>query len=301
MRKLTLFSAVLLLISNICFSQEYLGVDSLVQELHQVTQEYKALSNQVRQLSKDNIVQNQQIKGLISSETLYISKIDSLQNEIVALAQLQDKDRTSFLKGIEESNISMTAKYKKLDGRTLWGGIIFLFAILGFTSYLFFRRRKNALSISEVRKAQDILQTTQIKLQEDSLKLDNQMLALVEQQMKTASQEVVAETDHSLTLKVADEIVRIEMNLSRMDPSVRGYKQLSKAVERIKNNFLANGYEIVDMLGKPYNDGMKLVADFVPDDTLQEGEQVITGITKPQINYNGQMIQSAQVTVSQNL
>ncbi len=109
------------------------------------------------------------------------------------------------------------------------------------------------------------------------------------------------EQDHSLVLKVADEIIRIEINLAKMDPAVKGYKQLSKAVERIRTNFAANGYEIVDMLGQPYHEGMKVVANFVTDESLAEGAQIITGITKPQINYNGVMIQSAQITVSQNI
>lgn len=91
------------------------------------------------------------------------------------------------------------------------------------------------------------------------------------------------------------------MNLSRMDASVKGYKQLTKAVQRIKDNFNANGYEIVDMLGKPYNAGMKVVANFVADEKISIGSQIITGIIKPQINYNGQMIQAAQITVSQNI
>ena len=64
---------------------------------------------------------------------------------------------------------------------------------------------------------------------------------------------------------------------------------------------MANGYEFVDMLGKPYNDGMKVIANFVQDDSLEEGAQIISGIIKPQINYNGVMIQAAQITVSQNL
>lgn len=55
------------------------------------------------------------------------------------------------------------------------------------------------------------------------------------------------------------------------------------------------------MLGKPYNEGMKVVANFVVDENLKEGQQIISGIIKPQINYNGQMIQSAQITVSQNI
>lgn len=63
---------------------------------------------------------------------------------------------------------------------------------------------------------------------------------------------------------------------------------------------MAKGYEIVDMLGKHYNDGMKVIANFVPDENLEEGEQVITKIIKPQINYNGVMIQAAEIEVSQN-
>lgn len=106
--------------------------------------------------------------------------------------------------------------------------------------------------------------------------------------------------DHSLALKIADEIVRIENNLNHMDPSVKGYKQLSKAVERIKLNLHANGYEIVNLLGKHYDDGMKITADFVPDDTLAPGEQLITNVIRPLVIYEGKMIQSAQVIVNQN-
>ena len=85
-----------------------------------------------------------------------------------------------------------------------------------------------------------------------------------------------------------------------MDSSVKGYKQLSKAVERIKNNFLANGYEIVDMLGKQYIPGIKAAVTFVTDENLEEGKQIITKIIKPQINYHQQMIQAAEIEVSQS-
>jgi predicted ATP-grasp superfamily ATP-dependent carboligase len=69
----------------------------------------------------------------------------------------------------------------------------------------------------------------------------------------------------------------------------------------MKDNLLANGYELVEMLGKDYIEGMKVTASFVADNNLEEGKQIITGITKPQINYKGKMIQAAQITVSQNI
>ncbi|MBO7438150.1 MAG: hypothetical protein J6U21_00555 [Bacteroidales bacterium] len=158
-------------------------------------------------------------------------------------------------------------------------------------------------AIDKIRSAQDSLAAAQKSMQEESVKLDSKLVELLEKQMTAPTVETPkdSEPDHSLALKVADEIIRIETNLSKMDSSVKGYKQLSKAVERIRTNFMANGYEIVDMLNKPYNEGMKVTANFVSDESLADGEQKITGITKPQINYNGKMIQSAQITVSQNI
>jgi len=106
------------------------------------------------------------------------------------------------------------------------------------------------------------------------------------------------EVDHSLALKVADEIIRIHKNLSNMDSETKGLKQLSASVERIQDNFKANGYEMIDMLNKPFDQGMKVSANFRPDENLKQGEQVITRIIKPQVNFKGVMIQAAQVEVS---
>lgn len=107
--------------------------------------------------------------------------------------------------------------------------------------------------------------------------------------------------DHSLVLKVADEVTRMENNLMKMDPNIKGHKQLLASLRRIKDNFLAHDYELVDMLGKPYNEGMKVNADFVIDEKMEEGKRIITAVTKPQVNYKGEMIQKATITVSQNI
>ncbi|MBQ1930121.1 MAG: hypothetical protein II344_05775 [Bacteroidales bacterium] len=110
-----------------------------------------------------------------------------------------------------------------------------------------------------------------------------------------------AESEQQLIKTLADRITFMEMTLYKMDSSVRGHKQLSKSISQMKDNMLANGYEIVDMLGKAYHEGMKVIANFVENEELELGKQIITGIIKPQINYKGKMIQAAQITVSQNL
>jgi hypothetical protein len=86
-----------------------------------------------------------------------------------------------------------------------------------------------------------------------------------------------------------------------MDQSIKGYKQLKRSLERMKTNFMANGYEVVEMLGHAYHEGLKATVDFIDDETLEKGVRVITRVTKPQINFEGRMIQAAQITVSQNI
>ena len=183
-------------------------------------------------------------------------------------------------------------------------GLLAFLAVL--TIAVLYLLRKLGVTAREVKRLSgehDAVKGKLAELNEGIAKADGALLELIEKlsEQKPAAVEKKAEPDHSLVLKVADEIVRIELNVSRMDPDTKGLKQISRAVKRIKDNFLANGYEIVDMLGMPYNEGMKLIANFIQDDDLEPGAQIITGVAKPQINFNGKMIQAAQVTVSQNI
>lgn len=302
---------ILLLLSCVCImiiAQPSVNDDNLkkIEEICSELQKQQIQTDKVIfKLSEKQKKDDLQIRVLSDENAKQSAIIDSLQKVCRQLENVQAIDRKEINGKIDITDSNIRASQDLLNNRTLWGGIIiFVIAILLIAiAYIFYKRiQKGTSTIDDVRKAQEALQAAQSKMQEDSVKLDNQMLTLIQQQIAVIpSQSDNNKIDHSLALKVADEIVRIELNLSRMDSSVKGYKQLSKAVERIKNNFLANGYEIVDMLGKPYNEGMKVVANFIPDDNLKEGEQIITGITKPQINYNGQMIQSAQITVSQNI
>ncbi len=235
-----------------------------------------------------------QIKALQTTINDLISSDDTLRQNIVGVNQSCDslaiahgKDRETFIARFEENK-------EILHSRTLWAAIVFVVTLIALALYLWRRKKGDNSAMSEVRKAQDALQSAYTKMQEDSVKLDNKMVELIEKQISS-----LAKMDHSLALKVADEIVRIETNLSRMDASIKGYRQLVSATERIKNNFQANGYEIVDMLGKPYVQGLKAIVTFITDETLEAEQQIVTKIIKPQVNYRQEMIQAAQIEVSQ--
>ena len=263
------------------------------------------VENYLNRLVDKQIEDEHKIQSLSNENARLTKVIDSLQTAYRQLANTQATDRKNISREIDKTNSNMQDGQDMLRNRTLWMGIIavvLLIIIIGVIYRLARRIKLGDTSIDEVRKAQEALQLAQTKMQEESVRLDDKLLEMFDKQI-SATPKVIGtdKPDHSLALKVADEIVRIELNMSRMDSSIKGYKQLAKAVERIKDNFKANGYEIIDMLGKPYNEGMKVTANFVADEELEEGKQIITGITKPQINYNGKMIQAAQITVSQNI
>jgi hypothetical protein len=108
-----------------------------------------------------------------------------------------------------------------------------------------------------------------------------------------------AEPDHSLALKLADEITLMERNISLMDSSTKGLKQLNRSIGKLKDNLAANGYEIPELLGKPYNEGLKaIITNTIQDENLEKGVELISKIIKPQVNFNDKMIQAAQIEVS---
>lgn len=280
-------------------------IKSLEEKCVTLQNQQSRTANDLCRLKDKQKESDRRIQALKSDNNRQSAVIDSLRNTCKQLTETQSADRKSVNGMIDKTNSNVQANQETLQSRTLLVciiAILMLVVIVGVTYRLAKRIKSGSTSIDEVRKAQDALQAAQTKMQEESIKLDDKLLELFDRQIANVPKNADhGEPDHSLALKVADEIVRIELNMSRMDSSIKGYKQLAKAVERIKDNFNANGYEIVDMLGKPYNEGMKVIAEFVLNEDLEEGQQIITGITKPQVNYNGIMIQAARITVSQNI
>lgn len=300
---------ILLLIPFLVFGFQYSKAqDSLewTKEVYKIFQEKQfKTDSDIKHLQREINAVSVKLQTLSKDHQALRTSVDSLRSDFERLSKVQEADRNVASRKIGEAQESIIANQISIENRTLYGGlmlIVLVFVIVGGVCWLMGRIRRGNSSLDEIRKAQDALQNAQGKMQEESIKLDNKLLEVVEQQMKAVpvTTNNATSVDHSLALKVADEIVRIELNLSRMDPSIKGYKQLAKAVQQIKDNFQANGYEIVDMLGKPYVAGMKAAVTFVIDGNLLRGEQVITKVIKPQINYQQQMIQAAQIEVSQS-
>lgn len=254
--------------------------------------------------------ENDALKSDVNSLNFIISaqsnEIDSLKsvlketnNSVTALADSLNINISSTREQIQTNSDSLNQTIAKKSQTGMW---IFIVLALLVTLIAFIFGRLLAKRGNEVAS----LSAKADKLNEEIVnRLSSEM-----SEMQTISKQIGSistatgggtDTEQKLITTLADRITFMEMTLYKMDSSVRGHKQLSKSIKQMKDNLLANGYELVDMLGKDYHDGMKVTANFVEDENLPEGKQIITGIIKPQINYQGKMIQSAQITVSQNL
>jgi len=77
-------------------------------------------------------------------------------------------------------------------------------------------------------------------------------------------------------------------------------KQEQLALNSILNRLEIKGYKVAEMLGNEYVEGMNVTANFIPsnNENSKTGKKIITRVIKPQVNFNGKMIQSAQIEVT---
>ena len=234
-------------------------------------------------------------------KTLTVDSVNGLKNELILtnknLKAVANKLELQMQQLNDKSDSDFLALSKRVSNYTIYWMLAIALMVLFSAILLSWFKSRLTLVKTELS---DQIKTTSEAIREDILKLDNQVFWSldIQKNLRETEQNGSEDVDHSLALKVADEIIRIQRNLSGMDPDTKGLKQLEFAVDRILDNFREKGYEMVELLNKPYDQGMKVSAKFEHDNTLKQGEQIITGIFKPQVNYNNVIIQQAQVEVS---
>lgn len=274
-------------------------------ELQKQKQEIISLNQKlIRQQSIINQQKNELVK-LSAANVNQEKKIDSLKEKTNKNAQKIQAIENDLGTKIQQTETTAKERISKLDkdvntNRLYW--IIATLATLIFGGIIYWLLGKRIASSKTDVETQ--IKNTKKSLEEESIKLDSKLVEVLESQLKLKKEEKVSsnnEIDHSLALKVADEIVRMQKNISKMDEGTKGLKPLIKGIERIQANFASNGYEMVNLLNKDYDERMNIdVINFITDENLTEGRKIITSVIKPQVNYNGVLIQRAQVDVSQN-
>jgi len=289
-----------------------LGVTSVLAQGQNMEQLQQDISLLEKKLSSQQSLIDRQKKELAN-----LSLLAENQDKRISTLTSKTVENTKNIAGIESdlstkihqsetnANNSISELHHDVITNRLYWIIATLATLLlgGGIYWLLGKRITNSTTSIETQ-----IKNTKAALEEESIKLDSKLIEVLDTQLKLkqGEKQIIqvspkSEPDHSLALKVADEIVRMQKNILRMDPATKGLKPLEKGIERIQANFASNGYEMVNLLSKDYDDRMNIdVINFITDENLTQGKKVITAVIKPQVNYKSILIQRAQVDVSQN-
>lgn len=296
-----IMTSILILASVNAFAQtETLTKDDLAMEL-------QPLKTSIQTLQKENGSLKYEISNLNIKLSNAYKSIDSLRT-------LTQKNSSAISQTASELGIKISAtetntnqKFMEVDKslfkNSLYGMIGVLTAILIsiFIYWLLNKRQKSDKTdiFEKLSRTKASIEESLVKQFEKQTELLNAQIHLLVQQNKNIPANANQEPDHSLALKVANEVNLIERNLSLMDSNVKGYKQLKKSIEKIKDNLNANGYEIIELLGKTYHPGLPVtIINSFPDENLEKDQEVISKILIPAVRYKDKIIQTAQIEVS---
>ena len=166
----------------------------------------------LRKLIESQHVAERKIQTLAKENEAQRLAINSLQNKCKSLEEVQSTDRENINGKIDATDNNVRTNQDLLQSRTLYGVIVVIVVlaiIVGVACWLTKRIKSGASTIGDVRRAQEALQAAQTKMQEESVKLDNQLLAIVQKQLDasaSSANKTTGEPDHSLVVKLADEI-----------------------------------------------------------------------------------------------
>lgn len=291
---------ILLIVLSICFCistafaqdnpkppDSVLGsqVEALEKRIVRSEAELKRLREEVRQDRKQT---DAKLDSAIKSQTGIKTSADAAIEKLGEKVNSAEKGLADKFTAVK-TEITEEVGSSYMRPMSILGGIV----LLTIAGLVFFRHK----SKKDVDQVIALVDSTRSTLQAETVKLDEKLLSFLEKEVEQPGRNL-AKDDHSLPLKVADEVVRIQNYLSYIDPALKGVKHLGASVKRLEEYLLTKGYEIPLLLGRDYDEGMKVVANFKSDENLKPGEQKITRIIKPQVNYNGEMIQAAEIEVS---
>ena len=280
------------------------SIQLLREELNTLRQQSATLQKELREERRQGSIREQRLHQQAQS-------LDSLQTKIEGL-QIQWEQATQDLKTSIDTKhsaaLSETHQVSTSLDHSRWGGLALglLLAFVGGVGYSWLRRRQTKAQESVEQKTQALQQEISLSRAEleaqivQELAKQSQLLEEQSAKLQAPSPSAAnAAPDHGLALKLAGEITTIERNISFMDEGTRGLKQLRRSVGKLKDNLLANGYEMPELLHQKYVQGMNvIVVTTHQDDTLEAGVELISKVLVPQVNYQGKLIQAPQVEIS---
>ena len=245
---------------------------------------------------------NAEIKALNTQIESYYKDLKSLEKETYNnLTILRDSLEITSIK-LSESSSETERKLVDIDNnisrKTLYiiigSLILLLFIVIVFFVLKFSIKNKT-------KNLDDIIMETRKKMEVETVKLDAKLVEILEKQIKLTERKPTVkdeEIDHSIFIKVANEIQRMRRRITNMPDDTKGIGALKNALRRLEEGLNDNEYELIDLTGKEYVDGLTTRARFVESGDIPKGQQLITKTIKLQVDYKGVIIQPSEIEVS---
>ena len=103
-----------------------------------------------------------------------------------------------------------------------------------------------------------------------------------------------------MILDIINDLVRMRQNLDFMDDSVKGVSQLKNRIKSIYATLNSNQYDIPDLVGHSYHEGDNMIGTMELNTELPPATNRIKRVIKPQVSYQGKLIQAAEVIIEYN-
>lgn len=272
-------------------------IDNLSSDVEILKARERKNSNDLSNLSK---IINEQ-KGTIDS-LLLISATNEKRIDDTAKTLENDINNT-------QASLSDILSHLNADinSKSLYAGIVGVIALIFAIIIYIFYKRETGIHHETMSKFDDSIKgikEEQKTLEQGMTNINTKLLDTIEKQLVVLSNKEetsdISEPDHSLAIAVANEIARIQQNLNHMDDNVRGVSQLKNRAKAIITTLKSKQYDIPDLLGRSYHEGDNMVVTMELNEELEEGSNRIKRVIKPQVSYEGRLIQPAEVVVEYN-
>ncbi|TEU30861.1 hypothetical protein [Alkanindiges illinoisensis] len=268
----------------------------------------KQIRLRLEKLQQDISQQQKQHRAELFQQQQIIEQLTLQQHTLEQDLSAALKQQTALSQAIQTLEKTTAQKNEQLNQsisqRTLFSIFALLLLLLLISAgYWHIRKRHHASEQTLSTQVQTVLSSVR-QSEESIVKVDTELAERFNEFMVTLKKQQSApslvnkEPDHSLPLKLADEIHRMSKRLAALPVETKGLKPLSKSLERLQAELAEQGYEMIDYTGTTYSENMSVKARFVPSDELDVGQSVITKVVTPQVNFNDVMIRMADVEVS---
>lgn len=266
------------------------------------------LKTEIKTLKQSQQNNSSKTKILLQTVDAQAKSVDSLRLELSNIKDELEQSSSNIKKDINATNENLNSTEKAMKSaintKSVYAGLLGLLAlILSVVIFVIHKKKvyQSALDFESVDKQIASLKGEQQKLQENIVVSNDKLISAIEKQaVAVQSQSRNEEVDHSLALAVANELTRIQQNLNFMDPTVKGVSQLKNRAKAIWTTLNSKQYEIPDLIGKVYHEGDNIIATMELNEDLEEGTNRIKRVIKPQVSYNGKLIQTAEIVVEYN-